>query len=57
MFFRTAKQHLGLGDCQSRKLKLQKNHIINVFFAYALLQSKTIKQKLLNPETALRRFK
>ena len=57
MFFRTAKQHLGLGNCQSRKLKLQKNHLTNVFFAYALLQAKSIKQKLLNPETALHRFK
>ena len=57
MFFRTAKQHLGLNECQSRKLNLQKNHITNVFLAYALLQAKRIKQKLPNPETALRRIK
>ncbi len=31
-------------------------HIANVFFAYALLQAKRIKQRLLNPETALRRI-
>lgn len=44
-FFRTAKQHLGLNDCQSRKLNLQKNHIMNVFFMYALLQIECKKTK------------
>lgn len=44
-FFRTAKQYLGLGDCQSRKLNLQKNHIMNVFFIYALLQVERVKLK------------
>ena len=52
-FFRTAKQHLGLKDCQSTKHKLQKNHITNVFFAYAILQAVAINQNLINPETAL----
>lgn len=30
-FFRTAKQHLGLNVCQSRKAILQQNHLLNVF--------------------------
>jgi len=42
-FFRTAKQKLGMQDCQSRKKNVQENHIQCVFFAYAILQ---IKRKL-----------
>jgi len=56
-FFRTAKQHLGLNDCQARSKVAQKNHIMNVFFAYALLQIEKIKKNLKNPEEALRRLK
>ncbi len=33
-FFRTAKQKLGLNDCQSRKFERQKGHILKVFIAY-----------------------
>lgn len=56
-FFRTAKQKLGLNDCQSRKQKLQENHLLNVFFAYALLQYERKKRKLKNVETAIKRLK
>jgi hypothetical protein len=57
MFFRTAKQSLGLTHCQSRKLELQNNHIRNVFFAYTILQFERRKRKLKNPESALRALK
>lgn len=53
MFFRTAKQYLGLTECQSRKLELQKNHVSNVFFAYFILQLERKRQKVKNPERAL----
>lgn len=54
VFFRTAKQSLGLMECQSRKLSLQKNHISNVFFSYIILQFEKRKKILKNPESALR---
>lgn len=57
MFFRTAKQHLGLNDCQVRNKGAQFNHIMNVFCAYAILQNERKTKQLPNPETALRRFK
>jgi len=57
MFFRTAKQFLGLTQCQSRKLLRQKNHMFNVFFSYIILQFERRKKSLKNPEAALRRFK
>jgi SRSO17 transposase len=56
-FFRTAKQHLGLTHCQSRKKTMQKNHISNVFFAYAILQLERKNRKLKTPEAALRALK
>lgn len=56
-FFRTAKQHLGLNDCQSRKAILQGNHLLNVFFTYALLQYERIKNRLKNVETAIKSIK
>ena len=56
-FFRTAKQNLGLADCQSRKLFLQINHIKNVFLAYHFLQWEFRRMKLKNPETALNQLK
>ena len=36
-FFRTAKQHLGLADCQSTNIEKQKAHIFLVMFSYAEL--------------------
>jgi hypothetical protein len=56
-FFRTAKQHLGLNDCQSRKVDLQRNHQLNVFFTYALLQYERVKNRLKNVETAIKSIK
>ncbi len=56
-FFRTAKQKLGFSDCQSRKIAIQKNHILNTFVAYAILQLERKRRKLKNPEAALRRIK
>lgn len=57
MFFRTSKQHLGLGDCQSRKNKSQHNHIMNVFFVYALLHVERKKLKLKNQEVTIKYLK
>jgi hypothetical protein len=57
MFFRTAKQHLGLKDCFSRDMTIQKNHIAGVFLAYAFLQITRKKRKLKTPEEALRLLK
>jgi len=56
-FFRTAKQHLGLKECQSRKAARQKNHIDNVFLAYTILHFLRKKWRLETPEAALRRMK
>jgi hypothetical protein len=56
-FFRTAKQHLGLADCQSRKLSLQINHIKNVFLTYHILQWECRDHKLKSPEMALKQLK
>lgn len=56
-FFRTAKQKLGLGDCQSRKEYRQKNHIFNVFFVYALLQVERKKMRLKNIESVIKSLK
>jgi SRSO17 transposase len=56
-FFRTSKQHLGLAHCQMRLKSAQENHIFNVFFAYALLQTETKNFGLKNPKTAVRRLK
>lgn len=55
-FFRTAKQKLGLNDCQSRKQKIQENHLFNVFFIYALLQYERKKHSLKNVETVIKRL-
>ncbi len=57
MFFRTAKQSLGLTHCQSIKRSRQENHIFNVFFAYIIIQFERKKYKLKSPEMALRKIK
>lgn len=57
MFFRTAKQSLGLTHCQSRKRVRQEHHIYNVFFAYIMLQFERKKRRLKTPEDALRKLK
>ncbi len=56
-FFRTAKQHLGLQECYSRKLIIKRNHIASVFLAYALLEIVRKSLKLKTPEEAIRRLK
>ncbi len=56
-FFRTAKQKLGIGDCQARSMNSQKNHIMNVFLAYVILQLERKKLRLKNVETVLRRIR
>jgi hypothetical protein len=56
-FFRTAKQHLGLNDCQAQTRKAQESHIFYVFFAYALAQIEKIQKRLKTPEQAIRLFK
>lgn len=44
--FRTAKQSLGLGDCQCIEIKKQQTHIFSVFLAYAKLEEqRNFKQK------------
>ena len=35
MFHRTAKQYLGLSDCQMRNIESQLQHVLNVMLAYA----------------------
>lgn len=52
-FFRTAKQFLGMTDCQSRKKIIQDGHVRCVFLAYALLQIECKLKRLPNPETVI----
>lgn len=56
-FNRTSKQSLGLEECFSTNLDVQKNHVASVFLAYALAQLEMITHKFKNPETALRGLK
>jgi len=47
--FRTTKQHLGLQECQSTKMKTQLHHAAAVFLAYAYLvveQKRNVKTRL-----------
>jgi hypothetical protein len=57
MVNRTTKQSIGLGDCFSRVLETQYNHVAAVLFAYALAQLKMKLCKLDTPEQAIRRCK
>ena len=56
-FFRTAKQKLGLNDCQSRKLERQKGHIFHVFIAYSIAQYERVRKKIKNVEDAIKSIK
>jgi hypothetical protein len=56
-FFRTAKQYLGLSDCQSRKKVRQEGHVFAVFVAYANLVLSQKRHKLKTPEEAIKRSK
>lgn len=55
--FRTAKQHLGLQECFSRQIEVQRNHVSAVFLAYSLVQLEMKNKRLLNSETAIRALK
>jgi DDE family transposase len=54
MFFRTAKQKLGLEKNSSRKLETQRSHVASVFLAYALVQCDRKDRGLKTPEDAIR---
>lgn len=54
---RTTKQNLGLQECFSRSLKIQHGHVAAVLLAYSLTQLQMKKNKLKNPEEAIRQFK
>jgi hypothetical protein len=53
-FFRTAKQSLGLQECQSRLIARFEAHIAMVCIAYVHLEEIKINQKLDSPEDALK---
>lgn len=53
-FFRTAKQHLGLQGCFSRKLEIQESHIASVLLAYSLVELDRKQRRLPTPEAAIR---
>ena len=54
LMFRTIKQNLGLQQCLSRKIEMQRNHVASVLLAYALVQCDSQNRKLPNPEAALK---
>ena len=56
-FFRTTKQTLGLQECFSRSLHVQKDHVASVFLSFSLAQLEMKKSKLKTPEQAIRRLK
>lgn len=56
-FFRTAKQHLGLRDCQALSAAKQEAHIFAVFACYAWLQFQKFNQKTKNPEQILHKIR
>ena len=55
--FRTVKQHLGLQECQSRKMETQLNHAAAVLLAYSHIIVQQKKKKFKTPEEALRATK
>jgi hypothetical protein len=57
IFYRTAKQSLGLKDCQSTDLAMHKVRVYNVFYIYAFLQHQKKLQKSLNVESVIRYFR
>ena len=52
MFFRTAKQSLGMTDCQCRSKDSQIKHLCCIVCAYVFLQLERIKSKLASIEDA-----
>lgn len=55
--FRTAKQHLGLRDCQARSASKQEAHIFAVLVAYAFLEIQKINHRAKNPEQVLHKIR
>lgn len=55
--YRTTKQSLGLGDCQSKKFAKQRGHVMSVLLAYAIAQLVKRKYRLKNSEEAIRRLR
>ncbi len=54
--FRTAKQHIGLKDCQARSAAKQEAHIFAVFVAFAFLDLEKFAKKAPNPEQILHKI-
>jgi Transposase DDE domain len=55
--FRTAKQHLGLRDCQARSTSKQEAHIFAVFVAFAFLEIQKFDRGAKNPEQILHKIR
>jgi len=57
-FFRTAKQKLGLQDCVMRKFSDHTLHIMNVFYAYTILQLEVRYSRTFSiPEEVIRHYR
>lgn len=57
MFHRTAKQKLGLGDCQMRSLEKQRQHVLFVMHTYAIADIYRFKFKFKNIEEAIKHLR
>lgn len=55
--FRTAKQHLGLKDCQAQSAAKQETHIFAVFAIFAFLEIQKINFRAKNPEQILHKIR
>jgi SRSO17 transposase len=56
-FHRTAKQLLGLADCQMKAFEKQHLHVLYVMLAYALADLERVKSNFKNTESAIRSFR
>jgi Transposase DDE domain group 1 len=54
---RTTKQYFGLQECFSKELSIQENHVAAVLLSYTLAQLEMKKNRLKNPEDAVRRLR
>lgn len=57
MFFRTAKQSLGIQHCASSDIAMQTAHIDACILAFTFLQSQRLKYRYLSVEQTLRAFR
>lgn len=55
--YRTNKQSLGIGECFSKDLDVQHNHVAATLLAYAFAQLEMKRQRLKTPEEAIRAVK